>query len=59
MLRCNFIMRGVQLPAGGHTVEFRFEPSYRLLYLSLSAIGLGLLLLAVVLAAGRGAAPKP
>ena len=59
LLRCNFIMRGAQLPAGSHKVEFRFEPPYRLLYVSLSGIGIGLLLLLVILVVGRGEAPKP
>jgi hypothetical protein len=45
LLRCNFIMRGVALSAGPHIVEFRFEPSIKLMYVSLAAIGLGLLLL--------------
>jgi len=59
LLRCNFVMRGVQLPAGRHTVEFRFDPPYHLLYVSLSGIGLGLLLLTVILAVGRGPGRKP
>src|SRR5205814_160816 len=45
VLRCNFIMRGVALNAGPHTVEFRFEPSNKLVYVSVAAIGLGVLLL--------------
>ena len=35
LLRCNYAMRGVALPAGTHTVEFRFEP--RVTWLSVSA----------------------
>ena len=45
LLRCNYIMRGVHLPAGTHTVEFRFEPIVGGLYVSLAAVVGGLLLL--------------
>lgn len=48
LLRCNFLMRGVQLPAGAHTVEFLFKPDVRTLYVSLAAIALGVLLMGVV-----------
>jgi len=51
VLRCNFIMRGVYLAAGRHTIEFRFQPPYGLLYVSLAAIGLALVVLTVVLVA--------
>ncbi len=44
LLRCNFIMRGVQVPAGTHTVEFQFSLSHKLLYVSLAAMGLAVLL---------------
>ena len=44
LLRCNFLMRGVQVPAGQHAVEFRFQPSTTGLYVSLAAIGIGILL---------------
>lgn len=45
LLRCNYIMRGVQVPAGEHTVEFRFAPSLVGLYVSVAAVvvGIGLL----------------
>jgi hypothetical protein len=46
LLRCNFIMRGVGLAPGAHTVEFKFQPPYKLLYLSLAMTGLGFLILA-------------
>jgi hypothetical protein len=37
-------MRGVFLPAGGHTVEFRFRPSVAPLYVTLSAFLVGIVL---------------
>ena len=54
VLRCNFIMRGVQLPAGQHQVEFRFEPPVKPLYVSIVAILGGLALVGLLL---TGAAP--
>jgi hypothetical protein len=45
LLRCNFIMRGVSVPAGSHTVEFVFKPAAVPFYISFAAIGLGLLLI--------------
>lgn len=44
LLRCNFLMRGVQLAPGQHTVEFRFQPPETALYVSLGTLGAGLLL---------------
>jgi hypothetical protein len=49
LLRCNYLMRGVFLQPGAHTIEFRFEPPLRGFYVSLSAIGLGLLLIGLLL----------
>ncbi len=48
LLRCNFIMRGVYLPAGSHRVEFRFQPPIRMRYVSLAVLGFGFLLLGFV-----------
>jgi len=48
LLRCNYIMRGVHLPAGRHTVEFRFDPSARALCVSLAAVAIGLVLCGVL-----------
>jgi hypothetical protein len=44
LLRCNFIMRGVYLTEGEHQVEFYFGLPTRPLYVTLSAIVLGILL---------------
>jgi len=43
LLRCNYIMRGVFLTPGEHTVEFRYRPSLTTLYLSLGGWAAGLL----------------
>ncbi len=54
LLRCNFIMRGVYLPtAGRHTVEFSFTLPHRPLYVTLTAIGVGLLLCGFLFYASR------
>jgi hypothetical protein len=44
ILRCNYIMRGVYLPAGPHTVEFRFQAPLQWLYVSSAMFGVGILL---------------
>ena len=44
MLRCNFIMRGVHLAPGEHTVTFRFEPDHTMFFVTLGAVVFGLLL---------------
>ena len=53
ILRCNFIMRGVQLPAGEHTVVFEFRPSLTGLKVSLVAIGIGVVLCGFLWWGGR------
>ena len=78
LLRCNYIMRGVQLAPGTHIVEFTFqipiglpfarvevEPDTQLVefvfkvpiglpsYITLSAFGVGLVLIGVLAVAGR------
>jgi len=45
MLRCNYIMRGVFLTPGSHTVEFQFALPHKPLYITLIAIFLGVFLL--------------
>lgn len=48
LLRANFIMRGVAVPAGEHMVEFRFQPPHGTLWVSLSALGGGLVLVGLL-----------
>ncbi len=48
MLRCNYLMRGVYLERGTHTVEFRFQPQARLLRVSVAAICVAGLLAAIL-----------
>jgi hypothetical protein len=58
LLRCNYIMCGVYLPPGAHTVEFRFRLPLGLFYVSLSAILLGLLILPAVVISDRDSLKK-
>lgn len=44
LLRCNYIMRGVRVPAGDHVVVFDFQPPTTFFWISTSAIVAGLLL---------------
>ena len=53
LLRCNYIMRGVYLTPGAHTVEFKFSLPSGPLYVSLSAIGLGILLCGLLMVSTR------
>ncbi|MCW5558086.1 MAG: YfhO family protein, partial [Verrucomicrobiae bacterium] len=42
ILRANYLMRGVAVPAGDHTVEFVYAPSMRMLWVTLSAMAVAL-----------------
>jgi hypothetical protein len=53
LLRCNFIMRGVYLTPGAHTVEFRFRPPSKPLYVTLAAIATGIVLCSFLIFSGR------
>jgi hypothetical protein len=44
MLRCNYIMQGVFVPPGRHTIEFRYQPPQKMVYTSLATFALGILL---------------
>jgi hypothetical protein len=63
LLRCNYIMRGVRLEPGTHTVEFRFEPPRGGLLLSLGGLVVALGLIGLVVfdlrAKPAAAAPTP
>ena len=54
LLRCNYLMQGVRVPAGTHDVEFRFAPPLRSLYVSLAGIAFALLLAGVLAVVPRG-----
>lgn len=56
LLRCNYIMRGVYLPPGSHTVQFRFELPHAPLYVTMAAIVIGCCLCAYLIAATRKSA---
>jgi hypothetical protein len=57
LLRANFIMRAVHLPAGTHKVEFVFKPDIRPLFVSLAAIALAVVLTGVLVISGRRNSP--
>ena len=49
VLRCNYIVRGVFVSAGHHTIEFRYQEPLKLLFVSLTTFGLGILLAGFVI----------
>ena len=53
IFRANYIMRGVYLAPGAHTVEFQFALPNRPLYVSLVAISVGILLCGFLFFSGR------
>jgi hypothetical protein len=53
VLRCNYIMRGVYLTPGQHTVDFRFQPPIRTLYFNIAALCVGLLVSGFAFATNR------
>ncbi len=56
LLRCNYIMRGVYLSAGAHTVEFRFKLPSKPLYVTLTALAAGIFLCGYLFITGRHSA---
>jgi hypothetical protein len=57
LLRCNFLMRGVYLTLGQHTVEFKFSLPNGPLYVTLTAIVIGLCLFGYLFLAEKRGAP--
>jgi hypothetical protein len=53
LLRCNFLMRGVYLTRGQHTVEFQFKLSDSPMYVTLTAIAIGILLCGFLIVSNR------
>ena len=53
LLHANYIMRGVQLEPGAHTIDYLFAPPVKLFYVSLSAVILGLALLGFLAVSSR------
>jgi hypothetical protein len=56
LLRCNYLMRGVQVPPGQHTVEFDFRLPNGPLYVALSALITGFVLCVYLFFAARKSA---
>jgi hypothetical protein len=60
LLRANFLMKGAYVPAGQHTVEFRFQPELKGVYVTLAAFGLGILICGVLfVATSKTKDPEP
>jgi hypothetical protein len=53
LLRANYIMRGVQVPAGQHAIRFHYEPSLQGMKVTLAAMIIGLMLCAFLAASRR------
>jgi hypothetical protein len=53
LLRCNYIMRGVYLSPGQHSVEFRYRPDLKYLYVSLGGWASGLLVVGFLICARK------
>ena len=59
LLRCNYLMRGVAVPAGKHEIEFRYELPVTGLYVTTAAIAIALFLLGFALCTRRADSAPP
>jgi hypothetical protein len=59
MLRCNYIMRGVFLSPGTHTIEFRYHANLKTLFVSLGGWAVGFLLAGYLVCTRKKEEPKP
>jgi len=59
LLRCNYIMRGVFLTPGHHTIEFRYRAHLRYLYVTLLAFLAGFLVAGYVIYSHKTQPPAP
>ena len=59
LLRCNYLMRGVYLLPGTHTVEFKFRPANGLFFVSLTAVITALAALGVLIVLAIKSRPIP
>ncbi len=53
LLRCNYLMRGVHVEPGAHSIEFKFLPPFGLLFASMTAVVLALGIAGVLVVTGR------
>lgn len=58
LLRCNYLMRGVYMPAGAHTVEFEFTLPLDTFYVSLAATLIGIALCGFLIVTSRKPPPQ-
>ena len=53
LLRCNFIMRGIQAPAGSHQVEMRYAQPAKTWIVSMATLAVGIVLCLFLVIDGR------
>ncbi|MBC8084981.1 MAG: YfhO family protein, partial [Hymenobacter sp.] len=58
-VRANYVLRALPLPAGPHTIEFRFEPTEYAIGNTVSLVSSGLLLVALLGAVGYAVRRRP
>jgi len=59
LLRCNFLMQGVALPAQAQIVLFRYAPKSTIFFISFAAVLLGLALCGYLVVVHEKSAPSP